>query len=105
MRLIPPTPERFSGRPILPAQTALTRSLLSDDATGEVVSECLVLPNVVFYFDWIEGVRVGEAILTSVPFSQEFAGKLGPYAENVTACECERHNGLTMEVETDALYE
>jgi hypothetical protein len=87
-----------TGMPLLPAQRALTIARLVEDASGEILRETVVLPNVVFQFAFEAGVRVGGHLMAERAYARKFAfEELPPFAEHVTGCEeCEAHQGHSL---------
>jgi len=92
--------DRETGYPLLPAQRAVGLARMTDDATGEVVAEVLLLPNMLFYFQPHGGVLVGDSIICSPVFARQFAaGGLPERCEHVTQCDCHTHDGRSMQME------
>lgn len=87
------TPDAEWGYPIIPAQRALGVAIMSDDATGAILSETIVLPNLLIAYRIHKGARYGEHILLSGPQSaRQFVDNLREHCEKATG------DGRTMEV-------
>lgn len=93
------------GLPILPAQAAVGLGRVTNDE-GEITHENVILPNMIFFFERHLGVLIGDSFITSPQFSARYVEKdLQERAEHVTGCDCQLHDGLTMEVlDPDAVY-
>jgi hypothetical protein len=87
-----------SGLPLFPAQRCLGLARLSDDV-GEVYSEILVLPNVAFFFYPVNGMLMGESLMTSPQYARQFVGNgLAQRCKDITECDCQDHDGKTLEL-------
>lgn len=85
--------------PFLPAQAAIGMTRMYDDETGEVVTECVVLPNLIlFLYPTNEpGGYMGQSRICSPQYARRLVDGLAEVVEHVNACECPEHAGRSME--------
>lgn len=89
-----------TGGPILPAQRCTAMARMYEDDTGEVVTETLVLPNMIVFFliDPDTGTHIGDSRICSPAWSKRFIPHLLEVCEHVNECDNPGHAGRSMEM-------
>lgn len=89
--------EAETGMPFVQgAQRCTGLARMTEDYDGTVVTETMVLPNFVFFWTMIAGVRVGQSVMCSPPFGASFREALQETIDHVNGCDCRVHAGRSM---------
>jgi hypothetical protein len=85
--------------PRIPAQGAIGMTRMYEDETGEVVTECIVTPNLILFFYPAAnpGFYLGQSRMCSPQYARQLVAGLAEVVEHVNACECSEHAGRSME--------
>jgi hypothetical protein len=96
-------PEEFqweaeTGMPLVEGtQRPLACAHMTDDSDGSLITETMVFPNFIFFWQPLGETRLGRSIVVPPNYAAGFIAELPDLIEHVNQCECPKHAGRSMD--------